>query len=112
MTKYKNLKTKVLGKNFDSLKESRRYLQLLALVKTGLISDLECQVKFEIIPRQTSHGKFVEHPTYYFADFAYKDENGVSVVEDVKSKATRKLPCYVMKRKLMLLNHGIAIKEI
>lgn len=109
--KYKNVVSEVDGKRFDSRKESKRYLQLLALEKTGEIEQLECQIKFELIPRQTIDGKFAEHPANYIADFVYY-EDGEKVVEDVKSNATRKLPCYVLKRKLMLKNYGIKIREI
>lgn len=44
------------------------------------------------------------------ADFSYH-ENGILVVEDVKSKAT-KTPLYQLKKKLVKALYGIDVKEI
>lgn len=104
--KYKNVKVVVDGVKFDSIAESKRYPELKLLLRAGRISNLELQKPFVIIPKQEG-----ERATKYIADFAYI-ENGLPVVEDVKSEATQKLPDYVMKRKLMLLVHGIRVREI
>lgn len=45
------------------------------------------------------------------AQYAYTEQDGEMVVEDVKSPATRKKPEYVLKRKMMLFFHGIRIRE-
>lgn len=94
--KFHNKKTVVDGITFDSAKESRRYLELKALEEKGIISGLELQKKFCVIPKQKD-----EREAVYKADFYYIDENGMQIVEDVKSKATIKLPEYILKRKLM-----------
>jgi hypothetical protein len=56
----------------------------------------------------------------YRADFVYKKnqpclgipDNTVTVVEDVKSDATRKKDEYCIKRKLMRDRKGIQIREV
>ena len=104
-SKYRNVRTKRRGIVYDSGKEARRSAELELLQKAGKISGLERQVSFELIPKQDG-----ERAVKYVADFAYYD-NGVHIVEDVKSPVTRKLPTYIIKRKLMLWIHKIKIKE-
>jgi hypothetical protein len=104
--KYRNAKTTVDGICFDSIKEANRYQELKILERKGLISALDRQVKFELVP---SHGK--EKAVAYIADFTNYDQKHNAIVEDVKSRATR-TPAYVIKRKLMLEKYGIEIKEI
>lgn len=119
MNKYNNEKMNYDGKKFDSKKEMQRYMELKLLEKAGLISDLKCQVPFELIPTQREPGKVVhrggvdsgrvlEYPVKYIADFTYK-QGGKTVVEDTKGVRT---PDYIIKRKLMLWVHGIRILEI
>lgn len=112
MSKYGNRKTTVDGFGFDSAKEARRYTELALLQRAGEISDLRRQVTFWLIPAQYMGGKLVERPVGYVADFVYVDnKTGKTVVEDVKSKAT-KTPVYIIKRKLLLQNYGIRIVEV
>lgn len=92
MTKYRSQKTTLDGITFDSKKEARRYTELLLLQKSGVISDLRLQVKFEIIPKQKD-----ERAAHYIADFVYQ-ENGETIVEDTKGFKTKD---YILKRKLM-----------
>ena len=108
MSKYGNKKWVNGGKTFDSRREAVRYQELLYLLRQGLISELELQVPFELIPSQKRDGKVVERPVKYIADFVYK-ENGETVVEDVKGVRTKD---YVIKRKLMLWEFGIKIREV
>lgn len=124
MNKYYNKKITIDGQVFDSRKEARRYSELKMLEKAGQITDLQTQVPFELIPAQYEryerYGKngqrlkdgvrCVEKAVKYIADFVYK-ENGVLVVEDTKSPATRTKD-YVIKRKLMRHIHDIKIKEV
>lgn len=110
MNKYGNRKTTVDGRTFDSRKEATRFAELSLMQRAGLISDLQTQVPFEVIPAQKRNGKTIERPVKYIADFVYT-ENGEQVVEDVKSPATR-TPEYILKRKLMLYEFGIQVKEI
>lgn len=50
--KYGNRKTTIGGTEFDSLKEARRYQELLLLERAGRITDLQTQVKYVLIPTQ------------------------------------------------------------
>ena len=106
--KYGNKKVVWDDIDFDSLKEARRYKELILLEQTGHISDLELQKEYELIPSQRINGRVVERAVKYRADFVYK-ENGKTVVEDTKGVRTKE---YIIKRKLMLYVHGIRIKEI
>jgi hypothetical protein len=117
--KYHNKKITRNGVTFDSKKEARRYGELLLLERAGVITDLQRQVEFELIPTQreadtigvrggVKKGKVIELAVKYVADFVYK-ENDKTIVEDTKGFKTKD---YIIKRKLMLYVHGIRIKEI
>lgn len=111
MSKYNSKKTVVDGQKFDSKKEARRYQELLLLEKAGEIKNLSRQVKFVLIPSQRDeNGKVVERECSYKADFTYEEEGGIkTVVEDVKGYRTKE---YIIKRKLMLYQFGIRIREV
>ena len=120
--KYKNEKAVLDGIVFDSKRERDRYATLKLMERAGHIKDLQLQVKFVLIPTQYEeiqrYGKkgqtlkpgrrVIEKETAYYADFVYKvgDE---TVVEDTKGHKTEE---YKIKRKLMLLMHGIRIQEV
>ena len=106
--KYGNKQTIVDGIKFDSVKEAQRWMELKLLQRTGQIQELQRQVPYVLIPRQNIDGKMVERPLVYKADFTYT-ENGEIVVEDVKGVKTRE---YIIKRKLMLWEFGIRIREV
>lgn len=97
--KYKNEKVQIDGKTFDSKKEARRYVELRMLESAKIIRFLNCQVVFELSVCK------------YIADFTYLNEAGSLVVEDVKSKATRRLSTYRLKKKLMKAELEIEIHE-
>ena len=107
-SKYGNKKLTIDGEVFDSRKEYIRYRELVLLQRTGQISDLKRQVKYELIPSQRVGGKVAERACTYVADFVYT-ENGKTVVEDTKGFRTKD---YIIKRKLMLYVHGIQIREV
>ena len=120
--KYHSKKVVVDGIVFHSKKEARRYRELLLLEKAGVISQLELQKSFELIPAQHEtferYGKTgkrlkdgnrcIEKAVKYVADFTYI-QDGKIVVEDTKGFKTKD---YIIKRKLMLYVHGIRIKEV
>lgn len=135
---YRTLKNKLNAKKviydgiaFDSKKEAFRWAELKLLERSGHISDLQRQVRFELIPAQYEEiptGEFykrgekkgqpkmkrvcIEQSTDYVADFVYI-ENEKKVVEDTKGcKEGITYQYFVLKRKLMLWVHGIRIKEI
>lgn len=109
VSKYRSKKTVVDGQKFDSKKEANRYQELLLLEKAGVIKNLSRQVKFVLIPSQRDEsGKVIERECSYKADFTY--EEGIkTVVEDVKGYRTKE---YIIKRKLLLWQYGIRIREI
>ena len=112
--KYHNKKVVVNGEKFDSMKEYRRYCELLLLEKGGIISDLQRQVKFVLIPSQKEGKKTIERECSYYADFIYHDnETGETVVEDVKGyKGGGAYAVFKIKKKLMLWVHHIKIMEV
>lgn len=123
MAKYGNKQVFADGLLFDSKKELARYKELKFLEAAGEITDLQTQVKFELLPAAYEtyerYGKnekrlkdgirCIERAVTYKADFVYKDRNGKTVVEDTKGMRTDK---YIMKRKMMLYFHGIRIREL
>ena len=120
--KYHARKCEFDGELFDSLKEKRRWQELLLLEKAGKISNLRRQVKYTLIPAQREvimkngrpvQGKVIERECNYIADFSYFDNETKSlVVEDVKGGNATKTKEYIVKRKLMLYTQGIRIKEV
>lgn len=116
MAKYNNVKYK----GYDSIREYRRSRELKLLEKKGIISDLQEQVKYELIPaqyryydvqgvRKVLHKKsLLEKSMSYYADFVYC-KDGDLVVEDSKGFETKE---YIIKRKLMLHVHGIRINTV
>ena len=101
--KYGNRKTERDGIRYDSAKESRVLADLETLERAGHIRDLRRQVKFAIVIDGI-------HICDYVADAVYMD-GARRVVVDVKSEATRKLPVYRLKRKLMAAVLGIEVEE-
>lgn len=113
MTKYHSVKVRTpAGQVFDSKRELARYTDLKLLEAAGRISGLRRQVKYELIPAQKDlkTGKVIERPVTYKADFVYTDvSTGREIVEDAKGVRTKE---YVIKRKLMLYNKGIQVREV
>lgn len=100
---------------FDSQREANRYSELALLQRSGEISDLQFQVRFDLIPSQKKSDGKTERGIYYVADFTYRNHNGDLVVEDAKGYRNPSSATYAkfaIKRKLMLYIHGIEIKEV
>lgn len=114
VNKYQAQKCEFNGIWFDSKREANRYAELLLLSRSGQITSLQRQVKFELIPAQKDEkGKCLERAVSYIADFVYKDKQGNTVVEDVKGyKQGGAYSVFTIKRKLMLYKYGIKIREI
>lgn len=121
--KYHNKRTTVDGITFDSLKEAKRWKELSLMQHSGMIQNLQRQVKFVLIPAQREpdtigkrggvhKGKLLERECVYVADFVYT-KKGETVVEDVKGcKKGAAYNIFTIKRKLMLYIHGIRIREV
>lgn len=108
MRKYRNKVIETPEGRFDSLKEYSRFRELRLLERAGEITALRRQEPFELIPTQRRDGR-TERPVKYIADFTYTTKDGEKVVEDVKGLKTRE---YIIKRKLMLWEFGIVIREV
>jgi hypothetical protein len=107
MNKYRNKKVTIDGHTFDSTKEGQRYQQLKLLLRANKISDLQLQPKFTLQDGfKTPWGKTIRAITY-IADFAYRNERGEQIIEDVKGVRTKE---YLLKRKMMA-KLGIKITE-
>jgi hypothetical protein len=108
--KYRNQACEMGGEKYRSKREMARHLTLMQMQASGLISELRREVPFTLVPRQRRADGKAERAVSYVADYTYV-EDGRVVVEDVKSKPT-KTPEYVIKRKLMLMVHGITVVEV
>ena len=102
-SKFGAKKTMVDGITFDSKWESERYGQLKAMERGGIVTDLELQVKYDIVINDIKICK-------YIADFVYKEESPdgkiKEIVEDAKGFET---PEFKLKKKLMKAVHNIDI---
>lgn len=121
--KYGNRETVICGEKFDSAKEGRRYLYLLDAQKRGVISDLQRQVRFELVPEVTEEyvvhlktkdkakTRTVQLPITYTCDFQYI-KDGELVVEDVKPSPKILPKEFQLKKKMMLALKGIKVKMV
>lgn len=121
--KYGNRETVICGEKFDSAKEGRRYLYLLDAQKRGIISYLQRQVRFELIPSVTEEyvvhlktkdkvkTRTVQLPITYTCDFQYI-KDGELVVEDVKPSPKILPKEFQLKKKMMLALKGIKVKMV
>lgn len=140
-SKYGNKPTrsKHPGRLFQSKREANREPVLLAMQNSGQITDLKYQVPFRLelygtqavdallelveaagdVRWQAGWGdKFIrlaqdvrrsrQSVAIYKCDFQYRTKAGDLVIEDPKGKQT---DVYRMKKRLMLLAHGIEIQE-
>lgn len=127
------VKSTYKGKTFDSQREANRFAELEMLQRAGKISELRCQVTYELIPsvfEEVPTGELykrgpkkgqpkmkpvcIERGVDYVADFVYY-ENGKLIVEDAKGFRDPESAVYkvfVIKRKLMLYKYGIRVKEV
>lgn len=90
------------GRRHASKAEARRWAALQVLERSGEITALAHQPKFELKVNGVKLG-------HYIADAAYM-RDGLYVVEDTKSKPTM-TSIYRLKKKLMKALHNIEITE-
>lgn len=96
--KYGAKKTKIDGITFDSKLEARRYQELKLLERSGLISKLKLQPRYELVPSYTNGNGRKVRAMHYIADFEYYDhEKKRTIIEDVKGHKTRE---YQLKKKI------------
>ena len=103
--KYNAKKQVYKGLKFDSKKEFHRYLVLEKMLSDKLITDLELHPMYPLMVNGIKIGR-------YTADFRYKDQSGKTIIEDVKSKATKTRDYMMRKKILATYNPPILIKEI
>ena len=108
-SKYGNRRVTEGNLTFDSKAEHRRWHQLLVLQRACEITELQRQVRYELIPATVGPDGKKHRATAYVADFVYRTKDGKVVVEDVKGVVT---PEFKLKRKLMLERHGIEVQEV
>lgn len=121
--KYNNKNVIYDNIKFDSTKEGKRYLVLKQAERDGIISDLELQVKFELIPPIKE--EYIKHlktkdkvitrtlqlPITYICDFRYIKDSNI-VIEDVKASPKMIPNDYKLKEKLFFWKFGIRIIRI
>jgi|TARA_R100000455_G_scaffold30711_1_gene22187 hypothetical protein len=90
--KYRNQAVIIDGVRFASKKEGERYKILSLLESQGRIDNLRLQPRIALMVNGVKIG-------HYVADFQY-DLSGKTVIEDVKSPAT-KTPIYKIKKKIL-----------
>jgi len=108
VNKYKAQKTMIDGIEFDSRRESNRYLELKMLFRAGHISNLELQKRYMLQESFKKNGK-TYRAIEYIADFVYI-ENGMTIVEDSKGCKTKE---YQIKKKLFEKRYeNLTIREV
>jgi len=105
--KYGNKKVRFEGIVFDSKKEARRYADLKLLQQQGLISDLELQKKFDLIPTTRYEGGSLRKITYTCDFFYYDKQRKETIVEDVKGIET---DIFKLKLRLFLQKYNYTFK--
>lgn len=90
---------------YASTHEAEVAANLAALERGGLIKELREQVSFTLVE---GNGRI--RPIRYVADWTYVTEDGNTVIAD--AKGYRKNAVYRLKKKLLLLLHGLNIEEL
>lgn len=118
MSKYNAKKVEYQGMIFDSKFELTYFIYLQELEKQGKISNLERQVKYVLLPRQTDAiGKFKFHPVEYKSDFEYDDCEQTHHTVDTKGFRTadfrikQKLFYYRTNREIKCVTYKEAKKD-
>lgn len=106
--KYNNKKITVDGIIFDSKAEARRYRELLLLIKSGQITELELQPEY-LLQKPFKHNGKSYRAIKYTPDFRYI-KDGKIIVEEVKGFADT---AYKIRKKLFLfLNQDLVFHEL
>lgn len=109
-SKYNNRKVRCWGETFDSMLECERYKYLKALEQQKVISNLQRQVKYVLLPSQkdSKTRKTIERAIYIPCRFRLRER----LSDDCGRCQGLRTDVYKIKRKLMLYFHGIQIKEV
>ena len=123
VNKYRNKVVYVDGVKFDSQKEADRYIFLRKCEEAGLITNLELQPKFELIPAVRE--EYIEHlktkdkvktrtlqlAINYKADFRYT-KDGEEVIEDIKAHPKMLTKEFELKFKLFFWKFGKKVRLV
>ena len=101
--KYGNRITSIDGKRFDSIHEAQIYQELKLRVAAGELRCILRQVRFDLA--ETEKLQYVSDFVIIYPDMRIE-------VLDAKSEATRKNRVYINKKKQMLTELGIVIREV
>lgn len=82
--KYRNTKVEIDGIKFDSKLEAARWQKLKMLEQAGVISELQRQVPFELLPKFIDSDGNKVREIRLFIDFTYA-EKGRKYAEDCKA---------------------------
>jgi hypothetical protein len=113
--KYRARRVVVDGFACDSAKEGRRWATLMQLLKAGQIRNLAHHPRFELhAPNGGVIGVYEADSAYEELDMAHSWGACVwiPVVEDVKSPVTAKLALYRWKRRHVMAEYAIQIREV
>lgn len=100
------------GVKHASKKQSIRWVLLRQWEREGKIRNLRREVRYDLI---VNGHKICWYKADHVYDVPLKNIGGghcETIVEDVKSAATKKIRTYIIKKKLMLACHGITIREV
>ena len=100
-SKYGNARTETEDGTFDSKHEAQVWEELKLRARAGEIRAIARQAVF-----------YLPGGVKYIADFAIWNADGSTDVLDAKSEATRKDKVYRIKKRLMMAEHGIEIREV
>lgn len=91
MSKYNARRVTLDGIAFDSVAESRRYVELRLMERAGAIESLRVHPRYELLPKENG-----QRAVRYEGDFEYR-EGGRVVCEDLKGVQT---PVFRLKANL------------
>ena len=108
-SKYGSQRAEVDGHKFDSKHEAAVYQELMARVRAGELKCVWRQVKFDLGGGQNASS---DSRYAYYADFVTVDMDNRVEVLDAKSEATRKNRTYINKKKQVIAEWGLEIREV
>lgn len=97
--KFHAKKTEVDGVVYDSKREAKHAQQLQALADSGVIQNLQRQVRFTLQDAYINNKGEKIRKIEYVADFVYV-EDGKKIVEDVKGSKNTLTEVFKLKKKL------------
>jgi len=107
--KYGAEKVTVRGIKFDSKREAKRYAELMALQKAGVIADLRLQVPLLLEGRSGPLKTRTGRQMRITVDFQYVDlSSGLTVWEDAKGTPTRDYEV----RRAVAAAQGVEVREV